>query len=85
MTDEEKVTAGLYVTNQANGIGSNVCPAGCQTEVDTMYSDCEYEASDWEETKPTMKILAEAMGCGGAAQAAPLFAAIAAVAGHFFN
>lgn len=47
-------------------------------------AECDGEAG-WEETKPTMKTAAEILGCGGATQAAPLFAAMAMVANHFLN
>ena len=63
------------------------CPAGCQASVDGMYTDCDSELGDaWESSKPTMKAGVEAIGCGGAAEAAPaIFVALAAVASHFLN
>ena len=64
------------------------CPAGAQATIDALYADCDgltFEDGDWEAKKPDVKTGAEACGCGGAAQAAPLFAALAAVVNHFLN
>lgn len=65
------------------------CPDGLQDKIDTMYADCggcEEGGVNWDDTiHPTMKTTVESYGCGGAAQAAPLFAAVAAVAHHFLN
>lgn len=70
------------------------CPSGLQAQIDDMYVVCDglefaFEeskpAKTWEEGKADTKATVEACGCGGAAQAAPLFAAMAAVANHFLN
>ena len=64
------------------------CPSGAQATIDSMYADCDgltFDNGDWEAVKPDIKESAEACGCGGAAQAAPLFAALAAVVNHFLN
>ena len=64
------------------------CPAGCQDAIDTMYSDCggcEEGGAAWDDSNAAMKTSLEAIGCAGAAQTAPLFAVLAAVANHFLN
>ena len=65
------------------------CPSGLQAQIDDMYAVCDGldfgEQGTWEEAKAGSKAQVEACGCGGAAQAAPLFAALAAVANHFLN
>ena len=68
------------------------CPSGLQAQIDDMYADCDGLSfnngggtATWEEVKADTKTYVEACGCGGAAQAAPLFAALAAVANHFLN
>ena len=81
LSDEDKLTVGLAALG---GTGLAACPAGCQASVDTVYSTCDC-ADDWDEAKPTVKALATAYGCGGANQAAPLLALVAAVANHFLN
>jgi hypothetical protein len=65
---------------------------GLQAQIDDMYADCDGLSftngggtATWEEVKADTKTSVEACGCGGAAQAAPLFAALAAVANHFLN
>jgi hypothetical protein len=65
---------------------------GWQAQIDDMYASCdglEFTAEEgtmkWEDAKAATKTTVEACGCGGAAQAAPLFAALAAVANHFLN
>jgi hypothetical protein len=64
------------------------CPAGCQDAIDTMYSDCggcESDDGAFDDSNAEMKTTMEAIGCAGAAQTAPLFAVLAAVANHFLN
>ena len=68
------------------------CPSGLQAQIDDMYKSCdglEFSSGDgtmtWEDAKEDTKKAVENCGCGGAAQAAPLFAALAAVANHFLN
>lgn len=70
-----------------------VCPAGCQDEIDKVYSACggcdltgeDGTVSNFDDTNAETKTMLEAIGCAGAAQVAPLFAAVAAVATHFLN
>ena len=71
---------------EAGGDGYvDTCPSTCQADVDTIYSACE-ACTNWETLKPSMKTLAAAMGCGGAAHAAPaLFVAVFAVLGQFLS
>lgn len=78
------VTVTTGGTAAAASTADPVCPDGCQAAIDDVYSTCDC-ADDWEAGKPTMKTMAEGLGCGGAAQAAPLFAAVAAIANHFLN
>ena len=68
------------------------CPAGVQDQIDAMYAACDGKSfadedgtATWEQEKPEIKAHVEACGCGGAAQAAPLFAALAAIVNHFLN
>lgn len=66
------------------------CPAGCQDMIDDVYAKCGgcCDGDDCFDTDmaPEIKAGVEPMGCGGASQATPaLFAALAAVANHFFN
>ena len=68
------------------------CPSGLQAQIDDMYLSCdglEFTTEDgtmkWEDAKAATKTTVEVCGCAGAAQAAPLFAALAAVANHFLN
>lgn len=64
------------------------CPAGCQDAIDTMYSDCggcTDGGVSFDDSNAEMKTMVEAIGCAGAAQTAPLFAVLAAVANHFLN
>ena len=50
-----------------------------------MYAECE-ECATWETSdRASVKVIATQLGCGGAAQAAPLFATLATVASHFLN
>ncbi len=81
LSDADKITVALAVDG---GTPLAACPAGCQASVDTVYSTCDC-ADDWDEAKPTVKAMATAYGCGGANQAAPLLALVAAVANHFLN
>eukprot|EP01043_Picozoa_sp_COSAG02_P010231 COSAG02_NODE_356_length_23978_cov_7.868504_5_plen_73_part_00 len=68
----------------AGGYG-NDCKAPCQETIDKIYVECE-SCDDWETVgKAGIKALATELGCGGAAQAAPLMMALAAVANHFLN
>jgi hypothetical protein len=60
------------------------CLGNCQTEIDKVYEDCE-ACDTWEADKAEAKQIATELGCGGAAQVTPLFAALAAVANHFLN
>jgi hypothetical protein len=79
------MTAGCPIDAAAAVAGTaQECPSGCQALIDDVYSTCDC-ADDWETAKPGVKIVATAYGCGGAAQAAPLFAAMAMVANHFLN
>ena len=64
------------------------CPAGCQAAIDTLYSECggcESDDGAWDDGNEDMKKMVETIGCAGAAQTAPLFAVLAAVANHFLN
>ena len=81
LSDEQKLAVGLGILG---GDGLATCPDGCQASIDKIYSTCDC-ADDWETAKPIMKTMATAYGCGGASQAAPLFAVVAAVANHFLN
>jgi hypothetical protein len=79
------MTAGCPIDAAAAVAGTaQECPSGCQALIDDVYTTCDC-ADDWETAKPGVKIVATAYGCGGAAQAAPLFAAMAMVANHFLN
>ena len=69
----------------SGNLTAGVCPDGVQTAIDASYEECGGDDC-FETNKDTMKATYEQMGCAGAAQTVPaLFAAIAAVAGHFLN
>ena len=53
------------------------CPAGTQDDINSMYSACDGGA-DWESEKAAWKNWVESKGCGGAAQAMPAIALVAA-------
>ena len=64
------------------------CSEDCQQCFDDVYNQCGgcSQSYDWDTDRaPAIKTQAESMGCGGAAQVTPLFAALAAVANHFLN
>ena len=48
-----------------------------QDTIDEVYSSCD-GAAQWENTKPVIKTAVEAIGCGGASQAAPFALVLAA-------
>ena len=76
-------SAACFVTQ-----ADQACPSGAQATIDELYLNCDgltFDNGDWEAVKPDIKASAEACGCGGAAQAAPLIAALAAVVNHFLN
>ena len=56
---------------------TTTCPAGAQAEIDSMYSSCD-GGGDWESEKAAWKNFAVSRGCGGAAQAMPAIALVAA-------
>jgi hypothetical protein len=64
-----------------------------QATIDETYAACDgFEFADedggtatWEQSKPGVKTMVEECGCAGAAQVAPLFTVLAAVANHFLN
>jgi len=60
------------------------CPAGAQVQIDSMYKNCD-GAADWETEKAAWKSLAERKGCGGAAQAVPAIALVAAAVVNMLN
>ena len=63
----------------------DTCPSTCQDEIDAIYSACE-ACENWAAVKPGAKLIATAIGCGGAAQTAPaLFAAAFAALGQFLS
>ena len=67
-----------------------------QAKIDAIYLKCDGKSfadgdamlgtgTTWDGIKPGVKAYVVACGCGGAAQAAPLFAALAAIVNHFLN
>ena len=48
-----------------------------QDTIDEVYSSCD-GAAQWENSKPIIKTAVEAIGCGGASQAAPFALVLAA-------
>ena len=64
---------------------ATTCPANMQSEIDSMYSNCDGGA-DWETEKAAWKALADRKGCSGAAQAVPAaLVAAAAVTSLMFS
>ena len=76
-------SSSAYVCGTSEDTGQQACPDGCQDAIDTLFSECD--VAGWEQIKQNYEDSAKAYGCGGAAQTAPLFAALAAVANHFLN
>ena len=63
------------------------CPRDCQDRIDHLYEECNIkEDRCWETFKHDYKYMAQMMGCDGAAQAAPMVAALCvAVFAHLLS
>ena len=87
--------ADVYQACQLKETTDKACPAGVQAKIDAIYLKCDGKSfaeapmlgtgTTWDAIKPDVKAYVVACGCGGAAQAAPLFAALAAIVNHFLN